>query len=460
MHIPAGSFAGGEKALQLTGFTGVVRAHAAHGVVHGGTNRHPFLRRVNAQEVMADFVNFAEVVLDVVFAQERDVEPEVFTEAALHTLTLGNTFFHAAGHDVTGSKFLLFRFHVRHEAVAVHVAQQTAVTAAAFRHENTGGENTRGMELNGFHVAQRGNTGFEGERVARTFTDLSVRRHAEELAGAARGDRGGLRDVSEDFTRHQVAADGTVAALAVVNEGEGFHTFHDRDVFSDHAVGHRVQHRMARTVGNVAGTPLLRAAEVALVQKTGGFLAFGDGDLFPVDDDLTVTRGDTRPGHAPGSEFTHGLRARVNEHTHHVLVGTPVGAADRIGEVDVFVVAQALDAVRERSLHTALSRLRVRALRGDERQDDGIMTAALGSNCHTQTGQTATDHQHVGVDNLHLMVSLIREGSALRKLPRHPSLLKTTKARHRSSGRVKNIFSALPPTASVVKPLIGRYFRL
>ncbi len=36
------------------------------------------------------------------------------------------------------------------------------------------------------------------------------------------------------------------------------------------------------------------------------------------------------------------------------------------------------------------------------------MAATFGSNCHAQAGKTATDHQHVCVDNLHLMDSLIR----------------------------------------------------
>ena len=354
---------------------------------------------------MADFVNFTQVVLNVVFAQQRDVEPEVFAEAALHALALSNTFFHTAAHDVAGGEFLLFRFHVRHEAVAVNVTKQTAVTAAAFRHENTGRENTGRVELNGFHVAERGNTGFQSQSVARAFADLSVRRHAEELAGAARGNGRSLCNVGNQFARHQIAADSAVAALAVMNQRESFDTFDNRNVFGDDAVAHGVKHRVARAVRHKARTPLLRAAEVTLADQARGLLAFGNRDLFTVDDDLAVTRGDTAPGHAPGREFTHGLRARVDEHTHHVLVGTPVGTADGIGEVDVFIVPQALNHVAERGLHAALRRLGVRTLRGHQRQDDGVVTATLGSNCHAKTGQAATDHQYVGVDNLHFLWS-------------------------------------------------------
>ena len=35
---------------------------------------------------MANFVNFTKVVFNVVFTEQRDVEPEVFTEAALNAL--------------------------------------------------------------------------------------------------------------------------------------------------------------------------------------------------------------------------------------------------------------------------------------------------------------------------------------------------------------------------------------
>ena len=87
------------------------------------------------------------------FAKQRDVEPDVFTEAALDALALSNAFFHTAGNHVAGSKFLLFGFNVGHESMAVDVAQQTAVTAAAFRDQNAGREDAGRVELDGFHIA-------------------------------------------------------------------------------------------------------------------------------------------------------------------------------------------------------------------------------------------------------------------------------------------------------------------
>ena len=415
MHIPASAFAGSKQALQLTAFTLVVGTDTAHGVVLSRTHRDPFLHRINTQEVVADFIHFTEVVLNVMFAQQGDVQPDVFTEAALHTLALSDTFFHTTAHHVTGSQFFLFRFHIGHEAVTINVTQQATVTTATFRHQNTSRENTGRVELNSFHVTQSGNTRFQSQRVARTFADHGVRGHAEQTTGTASGDSRSLRNISHQFARDQITNNSTVAALAIMNQSDSFNTFHNRDVFSDHAVAHGVQHSMARAVRHEASTPFLRTAEVTLTDKASGFFTFGNRYAFTVDDHLTITRGDTAPGHTPGSQFTHSLRGGVHEKTGDILVAAPVGTLNRIGKVDVFVIAQTFNHVTQRSLHTTLSGLRVRALGRHQRQDDGVLTATLGSNCHTQTSQAGTNHQHVGVDDFHnYLVSLIQEGHRLR----------------------------------------------
>ena len=292
--------------------------------------------------------------------------------------------------------------------MAVDVAQQTAVTAAAFRDQNAGREDAGRVELDGFHIAEAGNTAFQSQCVTGTFADLSVGRHAEELAGAARGDSRSLGNVCVKFARDQITNHSTVATLAVMNQRKSLNTFNDRHLFGDNTVGNSVQHGVARAVRHEAGTPLLGTTEVTLADQAGSFLTFGNGDLFTIDNHLAIARGDTAPGHAPSSQFTHSLRRGVHEHANHILVSTPVRTANGIGEVDVFVVANPLNDVSQGCLHAALRRLRVRTLRRHQRQNDGVVTAALGSNCHTQTSQTATDHQYVGVNNLHFKVSLIR----------------------------------------------------
>ena len=128
--------------------------------------------------------------------------------------------------------------------------------------------------------------------------------NAVDTAGTAGGDGSGLGHVGHQFARDQVTDDSAVAALAVVNQTKRFNAFDHRNLFCDEAVGHHVEHGVAGTVGDVAGTPLLRAAEVTLIGETRCFLAFGNRDLFTVDDHLTVARGDAAPGTAPASSRT------------------------------------------------------------------------------------------------------------------------------------------------------------
>ena len=89
---------------------------------------------------MADLVNLAQVVLDVLLAEQRDVEPEVVAEARLHAFAFGDVLLHAARDDVARRQLLFLRLVVGHEAMAVDVLQQPAVAARAFGEQNAGGK--------------------------------------------------------------------------------------------------------------------------------------------------------------------------------------------------------------------------------------------------------------------------------------------------------------------------------
>src|SRR6185369_9324271 len=98
-------------------------------------HRDPLLRRIDAEEVAADLEHFAQVVPDVLLAEQRDVEPDVIAEAALGTLPFRDVLFHSPADDVARRELLLLRLVIRHETVAVDVLQQSAVAAAAFGDE-------------------------------------------------------------------------------------------------------------------------------------------------------------------------------------------------------------------------------------------------------------------------------------------------------------------------------------
>ena len=182
VHVPARGLAGGEQALERRALAGVVGAHAAHRVVLRRAHRDHVLRRVDAEEVVADLVDLAQVVLDVVLAEQRDVEPEVVAEAALDALALRDVLLHPPRHDVARRELLLLRLVVGHEAVAVAVLQQAAVAAAALGDEDAGREDAGRVELHRLHVAERGDAGLERDRMADAFADHRVGRHAIEPA--------------------------------------------------------------------------------------------------------------------------------------------------------------------------------------------------------------------------------------------------------------------------------------
>src|SRR5215207_7526028 len=112
-------------------------------------------------------------------------------------------------------------------------------------------------------------------------------------------------------------------------------------------VAHRVEHGMSRAVGDIAGAPLIGAAESTLSDQAVGFVAFGDRDFLPVDNDVAITPAHTAPRHTPGRQLTYGFGRGIDEHSHDVLVGAPVAAADRVFEVHVFVISLAFDDVAE-----------------------------------------------------------------------------------------------------------------
>jgi hypothetical protein len=56
----------------------MVGAHAAHRVMLGGAHRNRVFRRIDAEEVAADVLHFAQVLVDVRGAQIADVQPQMF----------------------------------------------------------------------------------------------------------------------------------------------------------------------------------------------------------------------------------------------------------------------------------------------------------------------------------------------------------------------------------------------
>jgi hypothetical protein len=280
-------------------------------------------------------------------------------------------------------------------------SSKPAVAAAAFGHQDAGRENRGRMELNGLHVAERGNAGFQRDRGTHALVDDRVGRDAIDAPEAAGGDAGRARHVGHELARGEVARDHPVAARAVVDQRERLHAFVHRDAVRDRLVAHREQHRVPGAVGDIAGAPLARAAEIARGDEAVRLVALGERDALAVHHHLVLAALHAVPRHAPGRELAHRLRRGVHEHAHHVLVGAPVAAAHGVGEVHVLVVALAHRRVAEARLHAALRRGRVRALGRHQAQHDRLQAAPAHADRGAQPGEAAADDQHVGLYRAH-----------------------------------------------------------
>ena len=401
MQVPARRLAHREQAAQRGRLAAVVGADAAHRVVLGRPHRDPVARRVDAEEVAADVLHLAQLVVDVGGAEHRDVQPQVLAGGRLDALAAAHVLGHAARDHVARGELGLLRLVVGHEAVAVDVAQQAAVAAAALGDEDAGGHDRGGVELHRLHVAQARHPGLERDRRAHALVDQRVGRDTPDAAEAAGGDHRGRGQDGVQLARLQVAHHRALAASAVVDQRHRLAAVAHRDALGHRAVAERVEHGVAGAVGGVAGAPLARAAEVARGDEAVGLVALGQRDALAVDDHLVGAALHAVPGHAPGRELAHRLGRHVGEHARDELVAAPVRAAHGVAEVHVLVVAHALEGVAQAGLHAALRRHRVRALGRHQRQHLDAQPAPGRAHRGAQAGQAAAHDQHVGVFDPH-----------------------------------------------------------
>src|SRR6266542_1860336 len=285
--------------------------------------------------------------------------------------------------------------------MAIAVAQQSAVAASAFGQEDAGRKDRRRVKLYRFHVAEDSDTGLEGNGGPNTFRDHSIGGYSVEPARASSSNSGGLGHVSNQLSGNEIPHDRAETAPAVMDQRDRLGALVHGDAIGNRLIAHRVEHRVARAIGHVTGAPLLRAAEVALGQQPVRFVAFRDGNLLAVDDDVTVAPAHAAPRHAPARQLAHGFGRAVDEHPDDLLVGAPIAAANRVFEMNVFVVAQAFNNVGETRLHAALRGAGVRSLRRHQRKNDHVVAAPFGADADTQTGKPATNDKNVGVNDFH-----------------------------------------------------------
>ena len=287
-------------------------------------------------------------------AEQGDVQPQVLAVARGDALAAADVGFHAPRHHVARGEFLLLRLVVRHEAVAVHVAQQAAVAAAALGDQDAGREDSGGVELHRLHVAERHDAGFQRDGGADAFVDHRVGGRLVDAPEAAGGDAGGAGDIGQQAAIDQVADDGAIAAPAVVDQRHRFHALMHRDAGGDGLVADGVEHGVAGAVRHVAGAPFLGAAEIAGGDQAVRHGAFGQRYPLSVHHHVVRPLLHAVPRHAPGGQFAHRLRCGMHEHAGDFLVVAPVAAAYGVLEMHILVVAGSPGGVAQAGLHAAL----------------------------------------------------------------------------------------------------------
>jgi hypothetical protein len=287
-------------------------------------------------------------------AQVRHVEDDVVLVRAAAAPFL-DLLIHAAADEVARRQVLQRRRVALHEALAVAVAQDRALAAAAFGQQHAGAGDAGRMELPELHVLQR-DAGARryAQAVARVDEGVGARREdAPRSAGRQQHDLG-LEDV--DVARlHLERRDADAVAVGIADQVERHPLDEEVGARLDVLLVQRVQHRVAGSVGRGAGA-LHRlfavvggvAAERALVDRAVGVAVERHPEVLELVDDL-------------GRLAAHELD--------RVLVAEPVGALDGVEEVVVPVV---LVHVAERGADAALRRHGVRARREHLRQHGDV----------------------------------------------------------------------------------------
>ena len=130
--------------------------------------------------------------------------------------------------------------------------------------------------------------------------------------------------------------------------------------------------------------------------------------FWPLMTTVAVALAHAAPRHAPRRELAHRLGRGVDEHAHDVLVGAPVAAAHRVLEVDVLVVALALDHVAEQACMPPCAAFECERLGGTSDRMIASWPRRLARDRQPQPGEPAADDQDVGVDDLHCRPALRR----------------------------------------------------
>mmetsp|Transcript_2453 Transcript_2453/g.7277 ORF Transcript_2453/g.7277 Transcript_2453/m.7277 type:complete len:379 (-) Transcript_2453:147-1283(-) len=353
----------------------VVGGDATHVVVHGGDHRNGLLGDVHAGEDGRRFRDARQALRqrlggDVVEVQVNVVllGPHAAPRADLHR--------HGARHHVARRQVLGGGRIALHEALALRVAQNTALAAAALGDEAASAIDARRMELHELKILQR---------------QPRARHHRAAVAGArVRAGGGEVRAAVPTGGQHRLVRAEAVQRTVLHAHGQHAHALAlmhqqvEREVLDEElrVVPHglpveRVQQRVACAVGRARAA--VRLPPLAVVERLPTEGALVDLPLFVAAEGQPVVL-----------QLNDGLGRLAAHVLDGVLVAQPVAALDGVVGVPAPVVFRA---VAQRSVNPPLCRHCVRA-RGEELCDARCVEAVLREADGSAQAGTARTHHH------------------------------------------------------------------
>ena len=348
----------------------------------GREDLHRHLARILAYEIIVHLEDAAELALEVVGRNVREVEVDavrvVHAETHVH-----DDLVDGAGRDVTRHEVAVCRVHILEEVPALFLARlrvlavdpdASALAAASLAHQAVlvGARDGRRMDLQELGVAELRTLlidGGDGGAVA----DRRRRAAAVDLARAARREDDDVSGERDDLHRVHVLRDDAAAdAVLVLDDADELPElvlFHAAlDFPAADLLVERVEELLARRGAGEAGALVLLAAEVAEVENA-------------------LRR--ARERHAHAVEHLDELRRGLDHALDSELVGEEVAAVDRVIEmlVDGIMLALRVHA----GVDAALGAEGVGALDGAVGEEVYLAAALANLERRHEAGEAAAD---------------------------------------------------------------------
>mmetsp|Transcript_45581 Transcript_45581/g.121197 ORF Transcript_45581/g.121197 Transcript_45581/m.121197 type:complete len:372 (+) Transcript_45581:1171-2286(+) len=286
---------------------------------------------------------------------------------------------HRARHDVARGQILCGGGITLHEALAILVAEDTTLTAAALSHQATGTVDAGRMELHELEILQ-GQAGASNHGIAVTSAGVGAGGREVSAAVSSGGKNGVVgTEAVESAILHAHSHDTPARAVGIHDQigGEVLNEEHGVEAKSLAVEG--VKHRVPSTVSNSGA-----AVSLTTLAKLEGLTT--EGTLV----DLALLS--TRERHAIVLELNDSARGLTTHVLNSILVAEPVRTLHRVIEVPAPIV---LGHIAQSSIDTTLCSYSVRTS-GEKLGDASNLEPSLSkTHSRTKTGTTSANNDGI-----------------------------------------------------------------